>query len=174
VRGPIDFGYGIADHDHPIIVFDPTPDGRRHTDASGHPASDACGNTQIAENRIEGGVRETAKAFLNDQMLAFLRLQVINDLRAPRALDTMRAVAARRLDSHTPIRERRVRVVGFQHVRKIHDWPSRCSERISQSSDIGDGANEKRHVDVGLGMLPSDVVEIPVPMQEIILHIHKL
>ena len=63
VGGPIDFGHGIADHDHPIIEFDPTSDGRRQADASGHPASDAGGNTHIAENRIEGGVRAAAKAF---------------------------------------------------------------------------------------------------------------
>jgi len=74
VGGPIDLGYGIADHDHPIIVFDPTPDGRRHADAGSHPASDAGGNAHIAENRIKGYVREAAKAFLNDQMIALLRL----------------------------------------------------------------------------------------------------
>jgi hypothetical protein len=28
VSGPIYFGYGIADDDHPTIVFDATPDGR--------------------------------------------------------------------------------------------------------------------------------------------------
>src|SRR5580704_3241381 len=94
MRGPINFGHGIADHDHPIIVFDPTPDGRRHTDASGHPASDTGGYAHIAENRIEGSVREPTKAFLRDQLLAFLGLQVIDDLRAPRPLHAMRAVAA--------------------------------------------------------------------------------
>ena len=52
----------------------PTPDGRRHADAGRHPASDAGGDAHIAENRIEGSVREAAKAFLGDQMLAFLGL----------------------------------------------------------------------------------------------------
>jgi hypothetical protein len=33
--------------------------------------------------------------------------------------------------------------------------------RISQSFDIGNGADQKRHIDVGLGMLPSDVAEVP-------------
>src|ERR1700730_887606 len=83
----------------------------------------------------------------------------------------MRAVAAPRLDSDTPIRKGRVRIVGLQHVCEIHDWPSRCSEHISQSFDIGDGADQKWHIDVGLGMLPSDMSEVPVRMQEVVLHI---
>jgi hypothetical protein len=72
VRIPINVGYCMGRKDHPIILFDPTTDGRRHADASGHPASDAGGNTHIAENRIERSVQEAAKAFLDDQMLAFL------------------------------------------------------------------------------------------------------
>jgi hypothetical protein len=104
-------------------------------------------------------------------MLVFLGLQVINDLCSPRALHTMSAVAAARLHSQTPVRKRGIRIVGLQRVRKIHDWPFCRSERISQSFDIGDGADQKWHIDVGLGMLPSDMSEVPVPMQEVVLHI---
>ena len=127
MRGPIHLSYGIADHDHPIIVFGPTSDGRRHSDASGHPASDAGSDAHIAENRIQGSIRETAKALFDHQMLAFLGLQVIDDLRAPRPLHTVRAVAAARLYSQTPVRKGGIRIVGLQHVRKIDDRPSRCS-----------------------------------------------
>src|SRR5258708_40311918 len=104
-------------------------------------------------------------------MVAFLGLQVINDLRAPRALHTMRAVAAPRLDSYTAIRKGRIRVVGLQHVRKVHDWSSGCSERIREPFHIGDGSDQKRQVDLGLGMLPSDMAEVPVPMQKVVLHV---
>ena len=71
MRGPIDFRHGIVHDDHPIILFDATPDGRRHADASGHPRHDTGSDAHIAKNCIEGSVRETAKAFLDDQMLAF-------------------------------------------------------------------------------------------------------
>ena len=140
--------------------------------ASGHPGNDTGGNAHIAENRIEGGFREAAKSLFDDQMLSFLWLQVIDDLRPPRPLDTMRAVTACRLDSDTPIWKGGVRVVGLQHMRQIHHRPFGCPECIRQSLYIRDSSDQKRHVDTEFGMLPSDVTEVAIPMQKIVLHIH--
>jgi hypothetical protein len=78
---------------------------------------------------------------------------------------TMRAVAARR--PQTPMRKRRVRTVRLQNVRKIHDRPSDSQERVRQPFDIGDGSNQKPHVGISLGMLPSDMAEAPVTCKKL-------
>ena len=58
-----------------------------------------------------------------------------------RSLQTMRTVAARKLHSQTPIRKRRVRIVGLQHVCEIHDRPEEWlhslpdSERLNRQVD---------------------------------------
>jgi hypothetical protein len=72
----------IAYQDHPIIVFDPAAHRRGHANASCHARNDTRLDAQIAQDRIEGRARrEAAKAFLDDEMLAFLRLQLVKDLR---------------------------------------------------------------------------------------------
>src|SRR5262249_8104361 len=83
----------------------------------------------------------------------------------------MSAVAARGLDSDTPIRKSRVRIVGLQHVCKIHDRLLSRSERIHQFFYIGDSPDQKRHVNLRFGMLPSDMTEVPIAMKEVVLHV---
>ena len=103
MRFPGNFGYGIARQDHPIIVFDPAANRSGHANASGHTRDDTGVDVQIAEDRIEGGAwRKAAKAFLDDQMLAVSRLQLVNDLRSPGSLDDEGAVAARWANSNAP------------------------------------------------------------------------
>src|SRR5215831_1626408 len=95
------FGYGIADQDHPIIVFDPATHCRRYANASCHAGNDTGGHALIAKDRVEGCAwREATKAFLDDQMLAFPGLQFVDYLGAPRSLHAMRAVAVCRLESY--------------------------------------------------------------------------
>jgi hypothetical protein len=57
-------------------------------------------------------------------------------------------------------------------MRQIHDRLFGCPERIRQPFHVGDGSDQKRHIDTEFGMFPSDVTEVPVPMQKIVLHIH--
>src|SRR5215831_13168187 len=116
-------GYGIADQNHPVIVFDPAPHRCGHANASRHARDDTGIDAPITEDRIKRCAwREAAKAFLDDQMLAFPGLELFNDLRSPGVLDDKGAVAARRTDSNAPIRECCIGVVGLDHVRDIDHW----------------------------------------------------
>src|SRR6516165_4514800 len=108
------FRYAIADQDHPVVVLNPAAHRRGHANACSDPRDDTSIDAQVPKNCVEGCARcESAKAFLDYQMLPVPRLQFIDDLCSPGALHTMRLVAAPWFDANAPIRKGRVGIVGL-------------------------------------------------------------
>ena len=87
VRVAMDFGHGVTDDDHPVVVFHTFADRSGHADARGDARKDAGVHAKVPQDRIERRVRKAAEAFLDNQVIAVLRLQLVNNLSAPGALD---------------------------------------------------------------------------------------
>src|SRR6476620_5242166 len=81
----------------------------------------------------------------------------------------MRLVALPRIDSDSPKRKRRIRIIRLQHVRDIYDWSLSRTKRVRQPLHMRNSPHQKRQVD--FWMLPRQVAEAAVVVQEIILHI---
>src|SRR5712691_5452119 len=81
----VHFGNGIFDYDHAVIVLDPTADCGRDADTGGDARHHAGVYIHIAQNGVERRVREATETLLDDEMLAFPGLQLIDDLRTPGA-----------------------------------------------------------------------------------------
>ena len=84
----------IVNDGHVIVKLDPAPYGRRNTNTRHYPHDNAGRYPQIAQDRIERGIRKAVVTPLDDHMLALVRFEFLHDLRAPAALSDERAVAA--------------------------------------------------------------------------------
>ena len=169
---PRDLGHGVADDDGAIVFLDPATHGIRDANACGDTCHDARGHTEVAKNSVELRVRKASEPFLGDQVLTLMRLQLVDDLGTPCALDTMRAVSSTRLQPQPPVGEGGVGVIRLQDMRHVHYGPPCGPEGICKSLHLRDRPHEEWHIDVELGVFRRPPAETPVGMQEVVLHVH--
>jgi hypothetical protein len=130
--------------------------------------------TPMLRKMVSSGVLEAAETLLDDQMLAFPRLQLVNDLCSPGAFGNERSVAAsgggcRRC--HAPVWDRRVRVVRLHDVSDIDNWSAGRPEGVGQSHYLGYRSLQEGHVDVGFRIFAGPSRDGAVVVDKIVLHI---
>ena len=75
VRVAMDFGHGVTDDDHPVVVFHTFADRSGHADARGDARKDAGVHPEVPQDRIERRVRKAAKALLDNQVPSTMKVR---------------------------------------------------------------------------------------------------